>query len=90
MARRGTIPAFKIKRNWMVSRKAFENGLPTTKLETSVPGVEHSWVIGKSRVYGKNVDAISGATISVMSLLDDVEIACKMLREANAPSLTSE
>lgn len=35
----------------------FENGLPTTKLETSVPGVEHSWVIGKSRVYGKNVDA---------------------------------
>lgn len=35
----------------------FEKGLPTTKLETSVPGVEHSWVIGKSRVYGENVDA---------------------------------
>ena len=27
MARRGTIPAFKIKRNWMVSKKAFENYL---------------------------------------------------------------
>lgn len=35
----------------------FEKGLPTTKLETSVPGVEHSWVIGKSRVYGEKIDA---------------------------------
>jgi len=29
MARRGTIPAFKIKRNWMVSKKAFEKYLKT-------------------------------------------------------------
>lgn len=35
----------------------FENGLPTTKMETSVPGVEHAWVIGKSRFYGEKVDA---------------------------------
>ena len=35
----------------------FEKGLPTTKLETSVPGVEHSWIIGTSRVYGEKVDA---------------------------------
>ena len=27
MARRGTIPAFKIKRNWMVSKKAFKKYL---------------------------------------------------------------
>lgn len=35
----------------------FEKGLPTTKLETSVPGVEHSWVIGKSKVLGEKVEA---------------------------------
>lgn len=35
----------------------FEKGLPTTKLETSVPGVEHTWIIGKSRVYGEKVEA---------------------------------
>ncbi len=35
----------------------FEKGLPTTKLESSTPGIEHSWIIGKSRVYGEKVDA---------------------------------
>jgi len=35
----------------------FEKGLPTTKLETSVPGVEHAWKIGNSKVYGEKVDA---------------------------------
>ena len=45
---------------------------------------------GQDLEYGKNVDAISGATISVMSLLDDVEIACKMLRESNPNALSIE
>jgi len=31
MARRGTIPAFKLKRNWMVSKKAFEKYLKKKK-----------------------------------------------------------
>jgi hypothetical protein len=35
----------------------FEKGLPTTKLETSVPGVEYSWIIGKSRIEGEKVNA---------------------------------
>jgi len=43
---------------------------------------------GQNLEYDKDVDAISGATISVMSLLDDIEIASKMLRESNASKLT--
>lgn len=35
----------------------FEKGLPTTKLEATTSGVEYSWIIGKSRVYGEEVDA---------------------------------
>ncbi len=35
----------------------FEKGLPTTKLETSVQGAEHSWIIGKSRIQGEKVNA---------------------------------
>ena len=45
---------------------------------------------GQNLEYNNEIDAISGATISVKSLIDDVEIACKLLREANTNELTSE
>ena len=35
----------------------FESGLPTTKLETTVPGNEFNWIIGKIRANDRKVDA---------------------------------